>query len=228
MTRTERLLELLENLRARKYAVTAEALAVDLGVSVRTVYRDIGTLQGQGAAIEGEAGVGYVLKPGFTLPPLMFDTEELEALVLGLSWVSDRADRSLVKAATRLGAKIKAVLPATLREQFDSTTLIVGPADRPAVADDELVAVVRRALREERRLTIDYENDAGQASHRTIWPFGLGYFDHIQIVMAWCELRRDLRHFRTDRIRTWTLGTGYPEPRRVLLAKWREREGIRD
>src|SRR6185369_4862533 len=128
MTRSQRLLDLIQRLRNYRFAVTAETLAHELEVSVRTVYRDIETLQAQGAPIEGEAGVGYVLKPGFVLPPLMFSVDEIEALVLGVSWVADRADATLARAARDLAAKVKAVLPASLRRELEATTLLVGPA----------------------------------------------------------------------------------------------------
>jgi predicted DNA-binding transcriptional regulator YafY len=228
MARTQRLLDLLQRLRNYRYAVTAETLSRELGVSVRTVYRDIETLQSQGAPIEGAAGVGYVLRPGFTLPPLMFSVEEIEAFVLGVSWVADRADRSLAEAARQLVAKVKAVLPAGLRQELEATTLLVGPAARPEPVADATAAALRRAIREETKLTISYRDDKGQATERTIWPFGLGYFDSVLMVMAWCELRQDLRHFRADRIVGFrATGQSYPEGRISLLERWRVREGLK-
>src|SRR6185369_12256612 len=136
MTRSQRLLDLIQRLRNYRFAVTAETLAHELEVSVRTVYRDIETLQTQGAPIEGEAGVGYVLRPGFLLPPLMFSVEEVEALVLGVSWVSGRADATLAKAARHLVAKVKSVLPAALARELEATTLIVAPSQAVPVNDD--------------------------------------------------------------------------------------------
>src|SRR5436190_1720743 len=118
MSRAARLLDLIQALRRRRRPVTAAVLAAELGVSERTVYRDIATLVGQGAPVEGEAGIGYVLKPGFTLPPLMFAEEEIEALVLGLSWVAERGDAALGKAGHDARAKIAAVLPEALRERL--------------------------------------------------------------------------------------------------------------
>lgn len=222
MSRSQRLLDLLQLLRTRNYAVTGRTLARELDVSLRTLYRDIATLQTQGAAIDGEAGVGYLLRPGFLLPPLMFSTEEIEALVLGISWVSSRADAALAKAAKHLRAKVKAVLPAALRRELEATTLIVGPG---AAANDEASAF-RRAIRGQRKLWIRYRDENGSATERTIRPFALGYFDSVQIVMAWCELRGDFRHFRADRIDSWRETEPYTEPRSELLARWREREGL--
>jgi predicted DNA-binding transcriptional regulator YafY len=227
MSRTQRLLDLVQLLRTHRYAVTADTLARDLGVSVRTVYRDILTLQGQGAPIEGEAGLGYVLRPGFTLPPLMFTVEELEALVLGMAWVARRPDPSLGKAARNLRAKIQAVLPVALARELESTTLLVGAARNAPPVAAELTAELRRAVRDGRKMAISYSDKEGQATERTIWPFGLGYFEEVLVVLAWCELRQDLRHFRCDRIVRWkVLPEPVPEPRHQLLARWREREGV--
>jgi predicted DNA-binding transcriptional regulator YafY len=226
MSRSQRLLDLIQLLRTHRYAVTGEALSRELGVSLRTVYRDIETLQSQGAPIEGEAGVGYILRPGFLLPPLMFSVEEIEALVLGVSWVSNRADATLAKAAANLLSKIQSVLPAALARELEATTLIVGPSANAVPVADDLGAALRQAIREERRLRIGYDDGRGNVTERTIWPFGLGYFDGVLIAMAWCELRQDLRHFRADRITQWTMGLPYPESRMTLLDRWRIREGL--
>lgn len=227
MARSERLLELIQALRCRRLPVSAAVLADELSVSVRTVYRDIQTLIGQGAPIDGEAGVGYVLRPGFFLPPLMFADEEIEALVLGSRWVAQRADEPLAKAARNALAKIAAVLPPDLLDSLETAGLFVvagrlPPQDRAEVAD------VREAIREERKIHIIYENDAEERSERTIWPITLAFFERVRIVTAWCELRQDYRHFRTDRIMEMTaLGERYPRRRRVLLKEWREIEGLR-
>jgi len=228
MSRSQRLLDLLQLLRTHRYAVTGDSLARDLGVSLRTVYRDIETLQAQGAPIDGEAGVGYVLKPGFILPPLMFSVEEIEALVLGISWVAGRADANLAKAAKNLVAKVKSVLPSPLRQELEATTLLVGPAARPEPVPDALAARLRQSVREQTKLRITYRDDRGRTTERTVWPFGLGYFENVLMVMAWCELRQDLRHFRADRIAGWQpLVQEYPESRGSLLERWRVKEGLR-
>jgi predicted DNA-binding transcriptional regulator YafY len=227
MTRSERLLDLIQRLRTYRYAVTAETLAKELDVSVRTVYRDIETLQAQGAPIEGEAGVGYVLGPGFVLPPLMFSVEEIEALVLGVSWVGDRADAPLARAARNLVAKIKAVLPSPLRQELEATTLIVGPAAGRIAVPDTTAAELRRAIRQQKKLQISYRDDKGNTTDRVLWPFALGYFDSVLVVLAWCELRQDLRNFRADRITAWQpLDQSYPETRSSLLEQWRVKEGL--
>lgn len=226
MSRSERLLDLLQVLRRHRRPVSGRSLAGELGVSIRTLYRDIATLQAQGADIEGEPGIGYILRPGFMLPPLMFSEDEIEALVLGSRWVADRADDPLGSAARNALAKIAAVLPADLRQGLDSATLIVGPGE--AIAADAVdLAGIRKAIRAERKLDIAYRDGAGTPSRRIIWPFALGFFDRVRIVLGWCELRQDFRHFRTDRIADLTVtDSRYPRRRQALLKAWRVKEGI--
>ena len=224
MPRSERLLALLQALRRRRRPISGRVLADELGVSLRTLYRDIASLQGQGAEIEGEAGLGYVLKPGFWLPPLMLSQEEIEALVLGARWVGARTDAKLALAAGDAIAKISAVLTPSLREDVESSTLIV-PGKAPAAAAPDL-APVRAAIRAERKLALEYHDAQGSKTERTVWPFGVGYFDEARVVMAWCELRQGFRHFRADRIASCrTLETRYPRSRQRLLKDWRLSEG---
>ncbi|KUZ82878.1 DNA-binding protein [Burkholderia ubonensis] len=222
MTRSERLLSLLQALRRHRRPVSGRVLAQELGVSIRTLYRDIASLQAQGADIQGEPGIGYVLRPGFMLPPLMFSQSELEALMLGFRWVAKFADAQLTSAASDALAKISAVLPAELRRELDSTTLLVGPrtiADREAVDMDDM----RVAIRTERKLRITYAASRDKRSERTVWPFALGYFEDARILVTWCELRNDFRHFRTDRIVALArLDERYPRRRTALLKAWRE------
>ena len=226
MSRSERLLDLLQLLRRHRLPVSGAAIAGELGISLRTLYRDIATLQSQGAGIDGAPGLGYVMKPGFTLPPLMFSVDELEALALGSRWVSDRGDGRLAAAARDALAKIAAVLPPELRQELDATTLMVGPGE-PIAAGDLEVATIRRAIRLERKVDVAYRDAAGSESQRTIWPFALGYFDRARVVLGWCELRQAIRHFRTDRIVSLTLlDSRYPLRRQALLKVWREQEGI--
>jgi len=224
--RAQRLLDLIQVLRRHRQPVTGAALADDLGVSLRTLYRDIATLQAQGATIDGEPGIGYVLRPGFMLPPLMFSEDEIAALVLGSRWVADRADTPLGAAARNALAKIAAVLPPDLRDDVDASTLLIGPGPVIAAGDTEL-GTIRRAIRDERKLAIAYRDGQAAASDRVIWPFALAFFDRVRVVVAWCELRRAFRHFRTDRIVALTAtGARYPRRRQVLLKEWRAAEGI--
>jgi len=224
-SRSERLLALLQALRRHRRPVSGNDLASETGISLRTLYRDIASLRAQGAHIEGEAGVGYLLKPGFLLPPLMFSPEEVEALVLGSRWVASTADPKLAGAARDLMTKVAAVLPDDLREDLDRTTLMV--PRREQVADTADVSGIREAIRQERVLRIAYRNEQGEASERHIWPFALAYFERVRVVLAWCELRNDFRSFRTDRILDYAeTGRRYRRRRAVLLKEWKAAQGI--
>jgi predicted DNA-binding transcriptional regulator YafY len=226
MSRAERLLELIQVLRRHRRPVSGALLARELGISLRTLYRDIASLQARGAHIDGEPGMGYLLRPGFMLPPLMFSQEEIEALVLGSRWVADRADTELASAARNLLAKIGAVLPPDLRHELDSSALLVGPGTPLAAGDAELPKI-RRAIRAQRKVEIRYRDTKGEETRRTIWPFALGFFDRVRVIAAWCELRRDLRHFRTDRIVALEISkTPYPRARQALLKEWRANQRI--
>jgi predicted DNA-binding transcriptional regulator YafY len=217
---------LIQVLRRHRRPVSGRTLADELGVSLRTLYRDIASLQAQGAGIEGEAGVGYILKPGFMLPPLMFSEEEIEALVLGSRWVAERGDMRLGAAGENALAKIAAVLPADLRDQLEDSGLLVGPREATAAGDAEL-ATIREAIRRECKLRIHYRDRHGEESRRTVWPFALGFFDRARVVAAWCELRQGYRHFRTDRIAALTLADRrYPRRRQALLKEWRALQDI--
>jgi predicted DNA-binding transcriptional regulator YafY len=226
MSRAQRLLELIQLLRRHRHPVSGALLAEELRVSLRTVYRDIQTLIAQGARIDGEAGIGYVLRPGFMLPPLMFSEDEIEALVLGSRWVAERGDGPLREAARDALAKIVAVLPDDMKEQVEASGLLVGPGAAIAAGDAELVTI-RQAIRTERKLCIAYLDQNGAETRRTVWPFALGFFDRYRVVAAWCELRHAYRHFRTDRIAALTLTEKrYPKRRPALLKEWREIEKI--
>ena len=226
MSRSARLLDLVQALRRRRQPVSGRVLAEELGVSLRTLYRDIQTLIGQGATIEGEAGVGYVLRPGFVLPPLMFSDEEIEALVLGTRWVARNADRPLAEAAANAIAKIAAVLPDDLRDGIEATGLLAG-ASRALPAERIDLAPIRLAIREEKKLVLDYADRNGASTRRIIWPIALGFFERVRVLAAWCELRQGFRHFRTDRIAGLKpLDKRYPRRRRALMKEWRESEGI--
>ncbi|MBX9860703.1 MAG: YafY family transcriptional regulator [Sphingomonas sp.] len=226
MSRSQRLLDLIQVLRRHRRAVAGTVLADELGISLRTLYRDVDTLRSQGAPIDGEAGVGYVLRPGFMLPPLMFSEEEIEALVLGSRWVSERADGSLGKAARNVLAKIGAVLPDDLKDSIDSSGLLIGPG-APIAAGDAELTTIRQAIRSECKVRVNYADEQGSMTHRTIWPFALAFYDRVRVVVAWCELREGYRHFRTDRIMALdALAKRYPRRRAALLKEWRTVQGI--
>lgn len=224
MSRARRLLDLIQILRGHRFPVAGERLADELGISLRTLYRDIRTLQEQGAHIDAATGLGYVLRPGFMLPPLMFSEEEIEALVLGTRWVADRADAKLGTAARDALQKIAAVLPRDLRDTLDASALLIGPGPGIAAGTIEL-SQLRRAIRTERKIDIDYCSADGTRSRRIIWPFALGYFEQALVLVAWCELRQAFRHFRTDRIAAMrTLAQRPPRRRQALLKAWREEQ----
>jgi predicted DNA-binding transcriptional regulator YafY len=221
MSRSERLLHLLQVLRRYRRPVRGQTLAGELGVSIRTLYRDIASLQAQGAMIEGEPGVGYVMKPGFMLPPMMFRSEELDALILGMRWVADRGDQTLSSGALSTLAKIAAMLPTELRRELEESSLLVGaPSKRPA--HEASPDLLRAAVREERKLKLTYVDASGIHSQRVVWPFALVYFDQARVLMCWCELRADFRNFRSDRISNIEpLEDRYPKRRSILLREWR-------
>lgn len=224
MSRAERLLSLVQALRRRRRPVAGRELADELSVSLRTIYRDIQALIAQGAPIDGEAGIGYVLKPGFVLPPLMFSDEEIEALAFGVRLAASRGDARLARAAEDALAKIAAVLPPDLADRMEATGLIAGQP-RLAAADGVDLSLLRSAIRNETKVVFAYVNERGEPSHRVVWPVALAFYDQVRVLSAWCELRQDFRHFRTDRIsEARALDDRYPRRRRVLLKEWRDRD----
>jgi predicted DNA-binding transcriptional regulator YafY len=228
MSRATRLLDLVQTLRRHRAPVSAQVLAEELDVSVRSVYRDIETLRGQGASIVGETGIGYLLKPGFLLPPLMFGDDEIEAIVLGLRLAEHHGDDGIQRAADDVIAKLRAVLPRDLATMVDDSGLIAGPpARRPPESVD--AAAIRKTIRASRKARIAYQTGDGRASERTLWPLALSFFERSRMVIAWCELRSDFRCFRVDRMQSWTeLPERIGRPRMALLAEWRKRENIPD
>ena len=227
MTRSARLLNLIEELRRLRFPVSGAELAQTTRVSLRTVYRDIATLQAQGAPIEGEAGIGYVLRPGFMLPPLMFTEDEIEALTLGTRWVAGQPDARLADAARHALARIAAVLPPDLRLSLETSGLLAPPAAAETVTAEAALPALRQAIRQEQALLIHYQDLNGQASTRTVWPFALGFFEQTRVLAAWCELRQGFRQFRVDRIRAIeTTGHRYPTRRQPLMQRWRAQDGI--
>jgi predicted DNA-binding transcriptional regulator YafY len=225
-SKAERLLRLLQTLRRHRYPVSGKFLSEELGISLRTLYRDIAALCAQGARIDGSPGVGYLLRPGFLLPPLMLTHDEIAALVLGSRWVARHADPELKNAAENLLAKVETVLPAELRHELTDSGLMVGPP-RETPLNNREIAVVREAIRTENKLRIRYHDLAGEETLRVVWPFALGYFERSLVLAAWCELRQDYRHFRTDGIREMTeLAEKYPRSRVSLLQEWRVKFGI--
>ncbi len=223
--RATRLLRLLDALRGRRRPVAGAQLAADLGVSLRTLYRDIASLRGQGADILGDPGVGYVLRPGFLLPELNFSEDELEALTLGARWVASQADPELAQAAQRAITRIGASLPAPLRLALETSGLLV-PAATPAQPAAPWLPVLRRGIRLEHVLHMDYADAGGLASQRRIWPFAMAFLGGFGMIAAWCELRGDFRHFRADRVLALRDDSErYPTRRHLLIRRWRAATG---
>jgi len=198
LRRADRLFEIIQFMR-RKELTRARDLSEALEVSERTIYRDIQDLVTSGVPIEGEAGVGYVLKAGFDLPPLMFKEQEIEALVLGARIVESWADAELAAAASDVIAKVEAVIPERLRGYMANTALLA-PAHHymePVTFD---MAELRRAVRSQLKVHFRYRNAIAEDSQRTVRPLCLAYFGPVWLLSAWCELRDDFRTFRLDRI----------------------------
>ncbi len=225
--RSERLLNLMQALRRHRRPVAGQVLAEAMGVSLRSVYRDIATLKGMGAAIDGEPGVGFQLRAEHFLPPLMFTDEEVEALVLGLRGLIHGPDAHMAATARDASAKIEAVLPAARRAEMQSIGLFVIP--RAGREPDDRLGDLRRALREERQVRLSYRDQAGNATERVIYPVALGYFDNHQSLVAWCTLRNDYRSFRVDGMQAVELlESRLPEPRRTLFHRWKSARNLPD
>ena len=222
MRRADRLFQIIQVLRRTRKPLTADAIALELETSKRTIYRDIAELIGQRVPIRGEAGMGYVLEKGFDMPPLMLTPDEIEAAVLGAQWVSGHADPALARAAEDLIAKIADTVPERLRP------FALEPASgaRPTWnrEPDRIDMVRTRAqIHEGKKITLHYRDEQGRATERTIWPIAVGYYEAVRLLAGWCELRKDFRSFRTDRVLNADyLEEKYPERRDILRARWRQ------
>ncbi|UJF24143.1 YafY family transcriptional regulator [Suttonella sp. R2A3] len=229
VNRTERLFALLHILRHHRRPISAERLAEQLSVSTRTLYRDINTLRLQGADIQGEAGLGFILKERFTLPPLMFTPDEIEALVLGGRWVNAYGDDALTDATRSALAKIRAVSSKAIVRHIDAHTLFVPPVKDANARPLRFAHTIRNAIREQHKIQLYYENAEGSLSDRVIYPFALAFFGTTQMIAAWCEQRADFRHFRVDRILALTeLCIPYTPNKQTLLTRWRRAQNIDD
>ena len=188
-------------------------------MSPRTVYRDVAALIAQRVPISGEAGIGYILERGFDMPPLMLTGDELDAAVLGATWVASRGEPALARAAADLLAKIEAIVPEALRPHITEPAASIAPVARSVERVE--AALLREAIRTGRKVALDYRDDAGVATRRIVWPVLLGYRDSGRILAAWCELREGFRYFRTDRMATATmLDDRIPQRRAILRAQW--------
>lgn len=200
--KTLRLFALLDHLRAARRPVPAEVLAARFAVSVRTIYRDIASLQSIGAPIRGESGIGYQLEQGYFLPPLQFDPEEMEAIMLGMRHLIARRGGGLREAAERVTGKVAAALGTETGARFRALNLLAVTRARDGdLQAEQWGALVRRAIRERSVLDLAYCGPEGRESRRLIHPLGLTLFDDVWLLTAWCESAADFRNFRLDRIK---------------------------
>ncbi len=198
MRRADRLFQIIQLIRHRRIT-TASWLAEELEVSERTVYRDISDLMVSGVPIEGEAGVGYILRKGFDLPPLMFDHEEIAALSFGARTIQSWGDPALAKSAERALRKIEAVLPESLKHRIEHTPLF-SPMTRLHSDIGEILANLRSAIGKTQKVSFRYTRLDGEISQRSVWPLGLFFWGQVWTLGAWCELREQHRSFRLDRM----------------------------
>lgn len=222
MRRADRLFRIIQVLRRKRRPVTALEIAEELEASARTIYRDIAQLMADRVPIRGEAGIGYVLEGGFDMPPLMLTPDEIEAAMLGAQWVMARADPVLARAAGDLVAKIGVVIPEHLRP------LVMEPAltatDHHVIVGDTIdMARVRTSIRAQGKIALVYRDESAAETRRIVWPIAVSYWDTVRLIVAWCELRKAFRHFRTDRVAgAEFLDVRYPVPRARLRAQWRK------
>ena len=198
MRRADRLFQIVQNLHHER-VITAHELAEELEVSERTIYRDIQDLSLSGVPISGEAGQGYRLLQGFHLPPLMFNEEELEALLLGARMVRAWTDKGLARSAHTALQKIESVVPDKLKPEFDKQEIMVPDFPMEGMASEQML-IVRQAIKKQHKLHIDYAREDGQVSNRIVQPLGLFYWGKTWTLVGWCELRGAFRHFRLDRM----------------------------
>ncbi len=217
MRRADRLFQIVQFLRSRRIT-TAHWLAEVLEVSERTIYRDIQDLMSSSVPIEGEAGVGYVIRRGYDLPPLMFTREEIAALTLGARIVNSWADPALAKAADSVLSKVETVLPESLKETLDQTHLY-SPMYRLPVEVASVLGDLRSAIDVRKKVTISYTRADGSESQRVLWPLGLFFWGNVWTLGSWCELREAFRNFRLDRIGEFTVNNiEYPVQKGRTLA----------
>lgn len=210
MRRADRLFQLMLLLQEGKVR-TARYLAEKLEVSERTIYRDISDLMGSGIPIDGEAGVGYLLRDEYRLPPLMFTSDELQALALGALMVRAWSDQALASVTSTAIRKIESILPEHLKKQIELQAIVV-PGSRVAKATSKNLEAIRTAIDGNVKLNVCYQSLKGEETHRVIWPFILYFWGNKWTVGAWCELRQAFRAFRVDLMTQTSLSETIFEP----------------
>lgn len=221
MPNSGRMFEVVQLLRANRSPLTADAMAARLEVTKRTIYRDIAALQAAGVPIDGAAGIGYVMRRGYDLPPLMFTPEELDAITVGLALIGRTGDKSLVAAGANASAKIADVISPESAPDHDNPWLFASPSH--AIPEPKIdMRILRMAIRQEQKLSIAYRDGAGNATERTLLPLALLYYIDGVILAGFCELRQDFRHFRHDRIASCQLtGDCFSNAAGKLRQQWR-------
>ena len=223
MSRSTRLFEVIQILRRADTPVTAQAMANALEVAKRTIYRDIAALQAMRVPIDGEAGIGYVLRSGFDLPPLMFSQDEIEAIVVGLALLGRTGDRGLERAAESAASKISDVIPDDAQRAVPLHVSLWSPIPQSNVDTAEL----RRHIRDASELNLTYLDLKDRRTNRDIRPVALIYFIEVVILAAWCELRQAFRHFRVDRIEECRpTGRRFAESANTLRTAWERENGV--
>lgn len=223
MKRSMRLLQLLQQLREARYPVTSQVLAERLGISQRSVYRDIDSLRAQGIHIDACAGLGFQLKEDFFLPPIMLNENEVEAIFLALHWLKSVPDQSLQSASVSILAKLDAILPEHRQYLLQQTTLRAFNVWLPV--DMQILEHIRMAIRQQVKIFVVYQDEQKKQSSRKLWPFAMGYFNDKIMLAAWCELRQDFRNFRIDRIQQLSLSQEqYPQFKQQLFQQWWNKE----
>ncbi|MEW5560564.1 YafY family protein [Enterobacter asburiae] len=221
MRRADRLFQIIQILRRTKLPVTAARLADELEVSKRTVYRDLADLAGQRVPVEGEAGSGYRLSEYYDFPPLMFTPDELDALLLGVELVQRLPDATLVNNAKDVLSKISSVIPGKLQSVLNPSAVALKPEEPIATKTD--TRQIRAAIRDGRKLLIEYRSADGTLSKRVVWPIVLGYDQTHCLLIAWCEKKESFRHFRADRLVSLLLLNEFIDTdRKVLRSRWEE------
>ncbi len=216
MRRADRLFQIAQYLRGRRLT-TARQLAEWLSVSERTIYRDIRDLSLSGVPVEGEAGIGYRIKAGFDLQPLMFSADEIDALVIGMRMVQAWGGPQLAASSVAALAKITLALPKEKRDFVEATSLFA-PSNHIDPLHGERLEYIRQAIGQCRKLDMVYADAESRISHRRIWPLALYFFGGIWLIAAWCELRQDFRSFRLDRVRNLSSADNYPSQEGRRLA----------
>lgn len=225
MRRADRLFRIVDELRRRRRATRAAELAELLEVSARTIYRDMADLMASGVPVEGSAGVGYLLRPGYHMPPLMFDADEIEALVFGLRIIQSWTDPAMAEAAGRAVDRVRAAVPEALDRRIADLALFAPPRQTVGAERRIDTGPYRRAIRDRQILEILYEDESAQRTERRVRPLALLFYGPKWLLAAWCDLRQDFRSFRLDRIAAvQSIDERFrPEPGRTLadfLDRW--------